>query len=196
MRKIDFPLPCGFAFDAAEHRYTLDGRGLRGVTSAIRAAGHCGDAVSFYTEAARERGTAVHRMLQLEQDGELDETTVDERIAGYLSAWRAWKNAVRYLPLLTEQAIYCAEPEYAGTLDSAGILNGALVVVDIKTGSYPAWARLQLTAYMHAMQAARLPIVRGLGLCLKGDGTFKVHPYEYSAHNRAEWTETLRSLKQ
>lgn len=194
MNRIDFPLPPGFAFDEAAHIYTLNERVLAGVTGSIRKAGHMGTAVDFYTDFARERGTAVHHMLKLAQEDDLDESTIDERLAGYLAAWKNWKNAVRYMPLLTEQPIYCAEPEFAGTLDSAGILNGRLVVLDLKTENYPAWARLQITAYMLAMDAAGLPAAQGIGLCLKGDGTFKVHPYEFSPRNRADWLETIKGV--
>jgi hypothetical protein len=41
---------------------------------------------------------------------------------------------------------------YAGTVDRWGTLQGDLVVVDLKTGTVPPWAPLQLVAY------ARLPL--------------------------------------
>lgn len=194
MNRIDFPLPPGFAFDEAAHAYTVNGRVVSGVTGTIRRAGLMGSAVDFYTEYSRERGTAVHDMMKLAQEDDLDEASIDERLAGYLAAWKNWRNAVRYMPLLTEQPIYCADPEFAGTLDSAGILNGRLVVIDVKTEHYPAWARLQITAYMLALEAAGLPAAKGIGLCLKGDGTFKVHPYEFDVKNRVEWLETLKGV--
>lgn len=194
MKRLDLPLPYGFAFNEAAHSYTLNDRVLPGVTGTIKAAGRMGSAVNFYNEFARERGTAVHQMLKLAQDNDLDESTIDERLKPYLTAWKTFQRVTKYRPMVTEQAVYCPEPEFAGTLDSAGILNGQLVVIDVKTQNYPSWARVQLTAYMMAVKAAGFTPAAGIGLCLKGDGTFKAHPYEFNEQNRAEWCAMLQGV--
>lgn len=41
-------------------------------------------------KAAARFGTAVHRACELDDLGELDEATLDARLAGHLHAWRSF----------------------------------------------------------------------------------------------------------
>src|SRR5207237_6771148 len=66
-------------------------------------------------------------------------------------------------PLAIERTVYCESCGYAGTLDLYARVEGALTVLDWKSGRaiYPE-AFLQNVAYRHAAARQRLPSSQGL----------------------------------
>ena len=160
------------------HVYRVGGSEFVSVTQAIRETGLMGD-TSFYTEQARDRGTAVHAMVEYYDQGDLDEATLDPALAGYLDAYRRF--LVDYEPAwqLIEAQRADTTLRYAGTVDRAGRLKGVKhpVVLDVKSGSPEAWHAIQLSAYKH-LEAAELgaALIARYALYLSPDGSYRLVP--------------------
>lgn len=137
----------GLQFDVDRHVYTMDGRRLPSVTQIL-------DRLSLYkgkewwTDEARERGSAVHLALYLLAHGRLDLGSIDERIDPYIDAYVDFKKHF--------ESIVCEEPMasrrfgYAGTPDDIGFYAGEpeITIPDYKAtdAAYPVY-EIQLEAY-------------------------------------------------
>jgi len=125
----------GLQFDEARHAYTLDGVAVPGVTTALKvcsAADYAGVDPEVMARAAA-RGTAVHRMIELDATGRLDETSVDDQLLPYLEKWRQFVTQSRFVPILAEHRVASRRYGYGGTLDLFGFLNDKLALIDAKS---------------------------------------------------------------
>lgn len=163
-------------FDEAEHRYYLDGRRLPSVTQVLEDVGIIDySKIPHETrETALERGRVVHLLTELDDLDELDESTVDPQLAGYLEAWRRFRCETGFTPELIEHRQANAQYGFAGTLDRTGRFRGATVVdiADLKTGTAPAWTRWQMAAYASFFPTPRT--YRRYAVELHNDGTYAV----------------------
>jgi hypothetical protein len=125
----------GLTFDEEKHEYRLDGRVIPSVTQVLKAAGMIDD--QWFDEWSRERGKAVHKATELDDRGELDESTIDPRIAGYLDAWRRFIFETGWKSNEIEKLVFSRFAWFAGTLDRIGRFptDRGLSIVDIKTGT-------------------------------------------------------------
>jgi hypothetical protein len=73
-------------FDPDTHTYTLDGQTVPSVTQVLQAMGFVDS--TWFTEESRTRGKYVHRIIELHINQELDESTVDDSLAGYFGAFK------------------------------------------------------------------------------------------------------------
>jgi hypothetical protein len=124
------------------------------VTEAIRLAGLMGD-TSHFTDYSRDRGTAVHLLTQLDDEGDLDESSVDPALAPYLVGWRKFK--AEYRPAWTGIELPVEHPIYpfCGRLDRVGTINGGRhAVVDVKSGGSNPSHPVQLAAYQSCLPKA------------------------------------------
>lgn len=85
-------------------------------------------------EAARDFGTAVHRMIALDVAGELDEDALDPALAAVLRQWHRLCCMVRPEIIMSETPLYCSAHGYAGTPDIVCKIRGVLSIWDCKTG--------------------------------------------------------------
>ena len=131
-------------FDPVQHRYWMGTRELLAVTHVLQTAGVV-DA-TWFTAASRERGALIHRWVEALDRGE-EIAALEASVAPYLEAYRRFIHDVRPLWHGVEQPVADLALGYAGTLDRWGTLQGEPVVVDLKTGTVPPWAPLQLVAY-------------------------------------------------
>lgn len=163
-------------FDPTTHRYTTpEGKPLLSVTQILKLAGLIDD--RWFTEEACWKGSVVHKVCELDCKGTLDESSVDPAAAGYLAAWRAWKNAVGFKALEIEQPM--ANDRYAGTPDRTGSVGyGHYAVVDLKTGSTAKWHSLQLAAYGALAFPPWPRAARRFTVRLQDDGRYITTPYE------------------
>ncbi len=85
---------------------------------------------------AAARGTAVHESCQLWDENDLDEESLDPRIAPYLDGWKSFRKDTGFEPEHIEVAIHNSPYNYAGRIDRIGkVSSGKTFLVDIKTGS-------------------------------------------------------------
>lgn len=144
-----------FIFNSDKHVYTLDGVALPSVTSILKAEGLMGD-MQFATEWHMDRGTHVHRTIELYLSGTLNEETLDPQLRPYLSAFKAFMAATGFEVYGYETQMFHPMYRYAGTPDLWGLLDGKLTVFDIKTGVSAAWHKAQCGAYVFLIEAGTM----------------------------------------
>ncbi len=133
---------------------------------------------------AADRGTAVHKAIELHLKDTLDPESIDSECLPYFEAFLDWEANCR----ATDPSFEIIETEmqvetdtFRGTLDLLCCLKGRSTVVDFKTSSkvHP-HAKAQLGGYIlgaewkdeYAVEAAAV-------LHLRKNGSYKLHPYEY-----------------
>lgn len=114
-----------FRFNEEDHRYEVRARtgttenGWRqipSVTQVLEAAGLAPD-FSFLDPFYLERGAAIHEAVALDLRGELDWTSLDDRIRPFVDHARNWLDAIGATPLVVEFRWADKIHGYAGTLD-------------------------------------------------------------------------------
>ncbi len=171
------------AFDVDTHTYTLDGRVVPSVTQVLA------DTVidtTWFTEASRLRGSAVHAACHYDDEGDLQEGSLPSSRLGYLEAWRSFRKDTRVEILAVERRVLSRRYMYAGTLDRIVRFPGTnphiAEIIDIKTGVPDRAAGLQMAAYGNALVEegglpwAISPTRRAVQLF--DDGRYKVHVYD------------------
>lgn len=167
-------------FDPVRHEYRLDGRVVPSVTQLLTPIQDWSGIPKSVLEAKAILGTAVHRACELDEDGLLDEETLDERIEPYLRAFKKFKAEKRPKLLANEKRLFHLTLGYAGTLDRLYEIDGWPWIIDLKTAvAHNPWVGVQLAGYVGLVEASELKpekaIVRG-GLNLRPDGTYRLHP--------------------
>jgi hypothetical protein len=167
-------------FDPEKHLYRLDGALLAHVTGILQDLGDWESAPAASLLLKGQIGEAVHRAIELDLRGELDEDSLDSQIAGYFQAWKRFQREKPFEAYLTECQVVSAKFRYAGTLDIAGDMAGVDALIDIKTGNrlQPTDA-LQTAAYLCA--AAEMAYLRAsakrFSLKLSADGAYRLEPH-------------------
>lgn len=133
-------------FDEATHTFTRDGVVVPSVTQILA---RCGLTSKWWTEAARQRGSRVHRALY-----ELQRTSEDAALFQLEDEDEPFYRAgVRALETFGIRVLAAEElvdgGDYAGWLDLRCELRGCEdpFVIDFKSGQPPAYTGLQLTGY-------------------------------------------------
>lgn len=137
-------------FDPATHTYTLNGKALDSVTKILKPlsdAMYVGVAQDVMERAAL-LGQAVHKVIELDILGTLDEDNLDPILHPYLQQWRRFRDTSGFVPLLSETQMHSARYGYAGTPDLFGILDGEAALIDAKrTAMVPRTAGPQTAGY-------------------------------------------------
>lgn len=142
----------GLVVDEANHAYSWEGRRLPSVTQVLRVLDDFGDVPKDVLDFAAFRGTAVHEATALADRDDLDEESLDPELAGYVAAWRRFREESGFEPLLVEHRVVNLQLGYAGTVDRVGQLGGRMALLDIKSGSrVPRSAGPQLAGYWEAL---------------------------------------------
>lgn len=133
------------------------------VTGTLRAVGYLnfdgipGDVL----EAARARGRRVHRAAHFLTEGSLDWASVDDADKGYVESCADLLLVGEYDTVSQELGLWHPEWKYVGTADLLAIWQGAVSILDWKTGPLGLIAAdLQTAAYAEAL---RVLIARGEG---------------------------------
>jgi len=171
--------PVEVELDFESHEYSREGKWVPGVSEIISGL-NLVDA-SRFTEAARQRGTAIHAALEIHMGGGLNWATVDERIKGYVTAGVNLLNdaGIRMGPgTHIEQPLYHPLHGYAGCPDVVAAAFGDPTVLDFKSGGLGA-AGLQTALYEMLARTAyplRDPkaVRRRIAVQLFHDGRYKV----------------------
>ncbi len=166
-------------FTAEDHSYRLNGVSLPSVTQCTGLLCDYGNIPPAVLQAACDFGTNVHRATELFDLDDLDEDALSPALAPWLDGWKRFKNESGFLVRDIESRVYSKTYGYAGTLDRVGVLNGKLVIIDIKTPTVvnPSTGP-QTAAYQHAVEEMNKEKIKGrYALQLKGDGTYRLIPY-------------------
>ncbi len=142
-------------FNSERHEYRLDGALIPSVTQILRP---LTDHEYRYVaadvmERASALGTAVHRMIELDCAGILDEAALHDDLRIYLGQWRQFRAQSGFVPIHSEQRVCSRAFGYAGTLDLIGRLNGRIALIDAKRcASVPKTAGPQTAGYETAFR--------------------------------------------
>lgn len=185
-------------FDEVAHRYTLDGRELISVTTALREAGMVD--TRFYNEEARLRGQYVHKCIALFAEGDLDERSVDPIVLPYFEGFRAFLADTKVTLEHVEKQVCDPALGYAGTLDAIGIWPASpghttrRTLFDWKSGFFPPMAGPQTAGYLRCARdwyPAGTRIARA-GLHLRGDGTYRLMDFTNIVQDEHDFIAALR----
>lgn len=159
------------------HEYYVDGVRKPGVTRILQDMGliDFSGVPADIMECAQKFGTAVHTATELDDNNDLDFKTLDPALVPYIEAWHKFKseNGVEILGIETNH--YNPIYQYCGKDDRLAIVRSERTVIDIKTStSMAAATKMQLAGYALFYEPVK---VKRLGVQLKGDGTYKLHPY-------------------
>lgn len=159
-------------FDPAAHRYSIGERELISVTQVLSTAGFIDD--RWFTEAAMLRGTAVHAAVEaFLQTGVVP---TDDVVAPFFDAYLRFVQEAGFSVDACEERVCDPLLGYAGTLDLRGRFRQfatGVDVIDIKTGSVPAWVGYQTAGYARLVDG---PLRRRWALHLKANGTYSLLP--------------------
>ena len=158
------------------HIYTVDGIVRPSVTQVLEDVGIIN--YGFLSEADRAyymlRGCAAHLATELDDRGELIESSVDPAVRGFLESWRNFRRDSGFEPELIEQLVWNPQYRYTGRFDCTGRFAGrpSLYLLDKKTGTAPYWCRYQTAAYTGCLKSPRS--IPRLSLELHEDATYRV----------------------
>ena len=134
-------------------------------------------------EPALERGRLAHIARHLDDEDDLDESSLSAEVLGHVKGWRAFRAETGFTPILSEQRLYIPRGNRrclpcAGTLDALGIVSDPdrLVLADMKTGQKPKGVGPQTAGY--ALMLRELGIAdcaERWCVCTRPDGKHKVH---------------------
>lgn len=160
---------------SADHKYTLDGRPVPGVTQVLKEAGLVN--ADWATQWHLERGQAIHAAAEYIVRGTLDWSTVDERIRPYLDALQKFlkDSDCELATAAPELFVHSARHRYAGRLDLVAKVFGEWTVCDWKSGAVGP-AGPQTAAYEMAYREERgiTKLLKRIAVQLKPDGKYKM----------------------
>lgn len=127
------------------------------------------------------RGQAIHRAIQLDLAGRLDEGTVVADIAEGFAAWQKFRAMVPLTVLSAERELTDPVWQFAGHPDLIAVINGLTTLLDYKFTESPDlfYAKHQLAAYRHLWDTVMpdRPILDMAVLQLRPNGGgFRLHP--------------------
>lgn len=159
------------AFDEASHTYRLGGQVVPGVTSILRPLSDFSRIDPAVLNAKADLGRRVHLACELLDEDDLDESSIEADVAGYLDAYMRFKKDTGALALLNEHRMYEPMWRYAGTLDRVLVIDRVRWMVDLKTCfTTPVSAGPQTAAYLRALNDST--VARRAALRLKPDGNY------------------------
>lgn len=175
----------GVTYDEPTRQHSIDGQRAPSVTQILKAAGLSGQFDHVKPDVLARKasiGNATHIATHYSDEGDLDASTVAPEAASRLKAWQWFRECRRCLVILLETVVCSREYGYVGRLDRLLLVEGRLVLLDLKTGK-PSAARadLQLAAYLIAL-LEQFPELRGQlierwAIELRDTGKYCLHTY-------------------
>lgn len=169
----------GLVFDEKEHKYYFQGNLVPSVTQILSDVGLWPD-YSQVDPFYADRGSKVHKAVELWEMHRLNMKTLDSRIEPYLNSYILWKEFVDYRPKELEKQRYNPTFNYAGTEDSNGEAGGnenfkfcSDLLVDLKCGPFNIFFGFQMAAY--ALMHDNPYGIKRVSLHLQGDGKMAKH---------------------
>lgn len=101
---------------------------------------------SWFTDIGKARGSAVHAACHYLDENDLDLSSVDASIQGYVRAWEKFVRESGVVFNLIEETVWSDIHGFACTPDRFGIMGGEFSVIEIKSGDVEPWAGVQTAA--------------------------------------------------
>jgi hypothetical protein len=177
-------------FDPANHEYRIDGIRVPSVTQCLKA---CGFIDERGDEYAMKRGEYVHEATALDDNGRLDESSLDPVILPYVQAWRRFRKDSGFKPIKIEWIVGHPVYRYAGKLDRVGDMHDFQWVLDMKTGGEADWHPLQTALYAVASEimGGKIGELKRGAVYLRDNGS-----YSFAEHsNPADRADGLAAVR-
>jgi hypothetical protein len=107
-----------------------------------------------FSEAARDRGTAVHAYNHAVATGVRAALAADDPYAAEKQALLRWYDDFAPTVIMAEQRLVSPQKRCTGRIDLAVVCRQQAIIVDIKTGSPAAWHGIQVAGYVDLAQSA------------------------------------------
>lgn len=159
-------------FDEATHAYRFLGEPVPGVTSILQPLQSFDGIPASVLAAKADLGRRVHLTTQLDDEDDLDESSVEDDVAPYLAGWRLFRRETGCVIELIEKRVYEPFLSYAGTLDRVLSFAGIRWLIDVKTSFMtPLMAGPQTAAYLRAL--GDTSVTHRGAVRLRPDGTYR-----------------------
>lgn len=169
-------------FRPEDHTYWLGSEQLPGTTTVLSLLGGYEGIPKAILEKASQRGTAVHTATELDDDGTLDYSALDDELIGYVMGWQKFKHEKKPQMLDAEVAGYHPQLKYAGTRDRRIVIGKKVGILDIKSSYMLMPTTGPQTAAYKEIYNATAPkdeqVKHRWGLRLTKDGDYELKPYE------------------
>jgi len=107
---------------------------------------------SFFTDEARDKGSALHLALQFLDQHDLDWDSLDPVLLPRVRQYQRFLDEVRPEILAIEEEVVNEPLQYAGRLDRRVKIAGKELVLDLKTGGCAPFHQVQLAGYAGTFQ--------------------------------------------
>lgn len=130
---------------------------------------------TWFTAGACERGSAVHLACQYLDEGDLDISSLDPQLEGYVRAYCAWKHdsnitGIQWIEMPMQDPLGM----YRGTPDRV-LITRPRMLADLKTGQYHPSHKWQTAAYVNCLQDPYS--YSRIGVYLTKDGKYSVREF-------------------
>lgn len=152
-------------------------------------------------DAAKARGTAVHLACQLDDENDLDESSLDDGTRAYLHQYRTWKVFNKSQLIWWEKRLHHPRMPYNGQPDLFHWVSAARTLTDFKTSEdEDPCTVIQLAAYRELINECWCPgnetgpVQSVMSLHLRKDSLPRVHVYT-EAELRDAWHDFVGALR-
>lgn len=165
-------------FDEPSHTYAWQGKPVPSVTKILEPLIDYSMVNQEVLERGRLLGTAVHRMTELHDNDDLDESSLSPQMLMYLGGWKQFRADTGFVPETIEKRMYHELYGYSGTSDRTGVIKGKKAVIDIKKMmTLGAVIGVQLAAYKELHNLNSEGITERYALGLRPDGTYRLQAF-------------------
>ena len=180
-------------FEPIAHEYRFRGDLVPNVTRILAPLIDLNHIPADTLEIARQKGIAVHKLVELDAKGDLDENALPEWMRPVHERWRQFITETRFRMIESEFRVYSPTYRFAGTLDLFGFVHDEPAFIDVKR-SFAGGAAigLQLAAYQEAYcgQEKNGKRAKRFALRLNENGPYRLEPYT----NPNDWNTFLALL--
>lgn len=167
-------------FDAESHIYHVNGERTPNVTTILKPLTDFGTIPADKLEIARQKGVAVHAMVEYAIKDELDEGSIPDWMLPIYERWLKFVRESGFEPICSERRVFHPLYKYVGTLDIFCTLFGEEAFIDVKRSFFAgAVIGYQLAAYQeaHAAQEGTGKRAKRYALKLNEAGPYRLEPF-------------------
>lgn len=169
------------------HQYKMAGRFVPSITNIVADAGLI-DARHF-TVGCAQRGTDAHDEIARWIKGK----GCGRRTSYFMRGFLAFVRNTGFVALQSEKLVYSLVHGIAGRCDVIGILNGRMIMLEIKTGAEYGWWPYQLSGYQICIEEMGLYAIEArFSIQLHDDGSYSL---KEQPDRRKEFLELVKQVK-
>lgn len=164
-------------FDPQAHAYTVNGKPAVSVTTALSVLQDWSRVDAELLQRAADFGTAVHRMVELYEQNDLDEGALDAKLKPYLDGYKAFRIAKDPRWEFVEVPVASEALRCAGTPDLIGLIGKTRWCIDIKSSAHvPVTVGAQTAAYVELAKETHGIRCAKRGCLILTPGGYKLTP--------------------